>query len=120
MADRLVKIQEVLIADSDEAGASPFRQIHETFEEADVFVDRQRDIITRCAHGHVIRNAQQLRGQCVSCGRYLCSECPDLRCELDGNLVCRRHAIFDGETVYCRAHNRLGLAVRALLRGPRK
>ncbi len=71
MADRLIKIKEVHVVDSEQAGTSPFREVQGTFEEEGRFVDRTLDFITRCTHGHSIRTAQQLRGQCVTCGRYL-------------------------------------------------
>lgn len=90
MVKRLVKIKEVHVPDSDQAGTAPFREVEETFEEGNHFVDRTSPTALTA---HIIPNAQQLRGQCVTCDRYLCTECQDLHCELDANLVCQRDVV---------------------------
>ena len=97
MDKRLVKSYEMPVG-------NVYRRRKETFETVDAFHDEIYETLLMCAHGHVIHTPQELGGYCV-CQRPLCKDCATMRCELDGNLVCRQHAVTEGDRVLCANHN---------------
>ncbi|MDA2913910.1 hypothetical protein MYX77_08140 [Acidobacteriia bacterium AH_259_A11_L15] len=114
---RLIKTYEVQIKDKPVAGESPFRKVKETFSTGEAFVDRSLDILPQCIHGHTIHTPQELGGQCVVCASYLCKECATLRCSFDGNLVCRKHALIEGDKLMCGNHNFFRMVFFSLFKG---
>jgi hypothetical protein len=57
-----------------------------------------------CAHGHVMHREEQIAGQCGCCGAWLCDKCTGLKCALDRNMVCERHAERNGDRIICTDH----------------
>ena len=104
MAKRLFKqhiytVREVNIGDPQNS----FGKYQETANEDQAFLERELDVLPICKHGHVIRNQQEIGGTCI-CGALLCQACAQVRCELDGHVLCKEHTLnVEGKTL-CSTH----------------
>jgi hypothetical protein len=79
------------------------KEIQSELRGADFFVLEQEALPT-CVHGHAIRNAAEIGGRCI-CGALLCAACAELRCDLDGRVLCRDHAEQYRGKVVCPNHS---------------
>ena len=59
-----------------------------------------------CVHGHAIHAPTDVGGRCSVCHGLLCRECAALyRCQIDGDVICRRHSFQNGDKQYiCSSH----------------
>jgi len=96
-------------------GRDAFEKVQETYDTDGEFCDQVSEAIPACVHGHAIHNPQEIGGTCI-CGRLLCKECAQLRCHIDGYVLCRDHAIFLNGKAACVNHNLVRLALFSIAR----
>ena len=74
-------------------GEQGFQKVEQSFNTDKGFVDAVQESLPTCFQGHVIRDPQESGGLCCICGETLCKECAQLRCQLDGYVLCRADAL---------------------------
>ena len=96
-------------------GQDAFEKIQETYDTGDEFREQFSESIPTCVHGHAVHNPQEIGGTCI-CGRILCKECAQLRCHIDGYVLCRDHAVWVNGKAACVSHNLFRLALFSIAR----
>ena len=98
MAKTLHKVQEYRFGDR-----VVFRKTSETTDSPAHFDDNEGEEFPFCVHGHAIRKPEEYGGRCI-CGRDLCRDCAQNRCDLDGHILCRRCTRTIKDRGICRTH----------------
>lgn len=111
MAKRLVKAHGLRIEEGRTTQQNAFQKLQDTQDRPDTFLDRLDESLPLCVHGHVMHTPQEVGGACSHCHRLLCTECTQVQCAIDGNVLYRDHAASFRQKAICRSHCLLRMVV---------
>lgn len=107
MAERPLRYRSRLAIreESTPLGADAFEKAEDSTADAEGFVDAFALTLPSCASCLAVMHApEEVGGACAMCRNLVCTRCAELRCALDGQILCRRHSREVRDRVVCSDH----------------
>jgi hypothetical protein len=98
-------------------GTNAFEKAEDSTADSEGFVDAFELTLPSCAGClAVMHSPEEVGGACGVCRDLVCTRCSDLRCEIDGQIICKRHSLDARGRLACSTHRFLDLIILAFRR----